>query len=209
MPATSRGCKSGSTVGTKARDSRPGPGIEAWWVGWGVAGRRRVGERWLGRRVVSGRLARVVGGARNGFPFLPLHSRWSVSDRCGRALRPSMHRPIALTMRGDLCVTVLQVYGVGGANLHQMVDSRRRFFDRDAGLGGREVAAWRGSGHGRARTDPGPRPGVFKWRWVAIEWSKGPDLGRRAVSSRLERARGWRRPKRLSVSATARLLERL
>ena len=27
-------------------------------------------------------------------------------------------------MLGDLCVTVLQVYGVGGANLHRMVDSR-------------------------------------------------------------------------------------
>ena len=184
MPATSRGCKSGSTVGTKARDSRPGPGIEAWWVGWGVAGRRRVGERWLGRRVVSGRLARVVGGARNGFPFLPLHSRWSVSDRCGRALRPSMHRPIALTMRGDLCVTVLQVYGVGGANLHQMVDSRRRFFDRDAGLGGRAVAAWRGSGHGRARTDRGPWPSVFKWRGGGGRVGKGPAAGPRAVSGR-------------------------
>ena len=66
----------------------------------------------------------MVGGARNGFPFLPLHGCWSVSNWYGRALRTSTHRPIALTMLGDLCVTVLQVYGVGGANLHRMVDSR-------------------------------------------------------------------------------------
>ena len=77
--------RSGSTAGTGAQGSRQGPGVEAWWVGWGVAGWRQGGERWLGRRAVSGRLARAAGGARNGFPFLSLHGRCSDADRCGGA----------------------------------------------------------------------------------------------------------------------------
>ena len=56
-------------MGTKARDSRPGPGIEAWWVGWGVAGRRRVGERCCSRR------ARCARSARSGEPATPRSHR--------------------------------------------------------------------------------------------------------------------------------------
>ena len=32
-------------MGTRAQGSRQGPGVEAWWVGWGVAGCRRCCER--------------------------------------------------------------------------------------------------------------------------------------------------------------------
>ena len=79
----------------------------------------------FGRWVAPGRLeARTVGGARNGFPFLPLHGCWSVSDWYGRALRTSAHRPIALTMLGDLCVAVLQVDEVGGFSGREIVDFR-------------------------------------------------------------------------------------
>ena len=66
----------------------------------------------------------MVGGARNGFPFLPLHGCWSVSDWYGRALRTSTHRPIALTMLGGLCVAVLQVDEVGGFSGREIVDFR-------------------------------------------------------------------------------------
>lgn len=59
--------------------------------------------------------ARGWRGARNGFRFLHLHGRWSVSDGCARVLGTSTHRAIPLAMVIDLCVAVLQVYGVGGA----------------------------------------------------------------------------------------------
>ena len=62
---------------------------------------------------------------RNGFRFLLLCGRWAGSDQCGRALRTSAHRAIAITGHTDLCVAVVQVDEVGGGDLRRMVDSRR------------------------------------------------------------------------------------